>query len=191
MRPLFALLLSLFISLPAQAGWYLDNESSRLSFISTQGGEVAEVHRFLTLHGQVLASGTVRVRVDLDSLSTGVPLRDERLRTELFAQGGTPEAHLEGQVALEAITALAPGAQLELRMPLSLTLNGQKQSLAAELLVTRLDDQRFQVVTLAPLVLQADAFGLQPGLEALGKSAGVPAIGLAVPVSAVLIFTER
>ena len=36
-----------------------------------------------------------------------------------------------------------------------------------ELLATRLDDRRFQVVTLAPLVLHAEHFGLEEGVEAL------------------------
>jgi hypothetical protein len=46
-------------------------------------------------------------------------------------------------------------------------------------------------VTLAPLVLNAADFGLAEGLESLRALAGLPAISLAVPVSAVLIFNAR
>ena len=42
-------LLAACLALPAQAAWYLDNESSRLSFISTKADALSEVHRFLTL----------------------------------------------------------------------------------------------------------------------------------------------
>ena len=87
--------------------------------------------------------------------------------------------------------ALAPGAQLELRLPLLVNLHGHKQEYRSELLVTRLDDRRFQVVTLAPLVLNAADFGLAEGLESLRVLADLPAISLAVPVSAVLIFNAR
>jgi hypothetical protein len=45
------------------------------------------------------------------------------------------------------------------------------------------------VVTLAPLVLNAEDFGLAAGIEALRQLAGLKNISLAVPVSAVLIFT--
>jgi hypothetical protein len=70
-------------------------------------------------------------------------------------------------------------------------MHGQSQSYSAELLATRLDDKRFQVVTLEPLVLHAEDFGLLTGLEDLRKLAGLKAIGFSVPVGAVLIFTAR
>ncbi|GLK89017.1 YceI family protein [Pseudomonas turukhanskensis] len=175
----------------AHASWYLDNESSRLSFISTKGGKLSEVHRFLTLHGQIEDSGAATLRVELDSASTGIPLRDERLRTLLFDTEHFPEALITAQIDLAPITTLAPGAQLELRLPLTVELHGQRQTDTAELLVTRLDEQRFQVVTLAPLVLQVEDFDLSDGLEALRKLAGVSTISWSVPVGAVLIFTVR
>lgn len=179
------------LALPVQADWYLDNESSRLSFISTHAGNLSEVHRFLTLHGQIAESGKVRLRVDLDSLSTGVALRDERMRAMLFDTERLPEARIEAKVDLPLLTDLAPGAQLELRLPLTLQLNERSRELDSELLVTRLDERRFQVVTLAPLVLHADDFGLASGVEALRKIADLSAISLSVPVGAVLIFTAR
>ena len=61
----------------------------------------------------------------------------------------------------------------------------------AELLATRLDDRRFQVVTLEPLVINAEDFDLLPGLESLRKFARLKSINPSVPVSAVLIFTAR
>ena len=188
-RSLFALPLA--AALPVHADWYLDNESSRLSFISTHSGSHSEVHRFLTLHGQIAADGRVRMRVDLDSLSTGVALRDERLRAMLFDTARLPEARITGQVDLPLLTDLAPGAQLELRLPLKLTLNERTRELQSELLVTRLDERRFQVVTLAPLVLHAEDYGLASSIEVLRKVADLPAISLSVPVGAVLIFTAR
>ncbi|MNF08139.1 hypothetical protein D3C80_2084800 [compost metagenome] len=59
------------------------------------------------------------------------------------------------------------------------------------MLATRLDDHRFQVVTLSPLVLDAADFGLAPGVDKLRKLAGLKSIGLSVPVGAVLIFASR
>jgi hypothetical protein len=109
----------------------------------------------------------------------------------LFDTTRLPEARISAQVNLTQLTDLAPGAQLELRLPLHLTLNERTRELHSELLVTRLDDRRFQVVTLAPLVLHAEDFALASGIEALRKLADLPAISLSVPVGAVLIFTAR
>ena len=70
-------------------------------------------------------------------------------------------------------------------------LRDKQHTYEAELLATRLDEHRFQVVTLEPLMLQAEDFGVQSELESLRKLAGLSAISFSVPVSAVLIFTAR
>ena len=179
------------LALPAQANWYLDNESSRLSFISTHNADISEVHRFLTLHGKIDGQGLATLEVELESVSTGIPLRDERLRRDLFEIKTWPEAQIVAQINVQPINDLAPGAQLELRLPLVVKLRGKEHSYNTELLATRLDDRRFQVVTLEPLVLHAEDFDLLPGLATLRKAAGLSAISLSVPVGAVLIFAAR
>ncbi|SDY81131.1 YceI family protein [Pseudomonas sp. NFIX28] len=176
---------------PAQANWYLDNESSRLSFVTSKNANVSEVHRFLVLHGKVDAKGMAQLEVELDSINSGIPLRDERMRKELFEVGQYPNALINAQINLRPINDLASGAQIELRLPVNVTLHGKQHEYTAEILATRLDDRRFQVVTLEPLVLNAADFDLLPGLETLRKAAGLSAISLSVPVGAVLIFTAR
>ncbi|WP_025806780.1 YceI family protein [Pseudomonas chlororaphis] len=189
-KALAALLLAC-VAWPAQANWYLDNESSRLSFVSTKNANVSEVQRFLVLHGKVDAKGMAQLEVELDSINSGIPLRDERMRKELFEIDRHPDALINAQINLRPINDLAPGAQIELRLPVNVTLHGKQHEYTAELLATRLDDRRFQVVTLEPLVLNAADFDLVPGLETLRKAAGLSAISLSVPVGAVLIFTAR
>ncbi len=186
-----ALLLTLCAAVPAQANWYLDGESSRLSFISTKNAHISEVQRFLVLHGKVDPKGMAQVQVELESVNSGIPLRDERMRKDLFEIKTFPQALISAQINLQPISDLAPGAQLELRLPLTVELHGKEKNYNAELLATRLDDRRFQVVTLEPLVLNAEDFDLAPGLAALRKAAGLSAISLSVPVGAVLIFTAR
>jgi hypothetical protein len=188
---LCALLLTLCAALPVQASWYLDGESSRLSFISTKNAHISEVQRFLVLHGKVDPKGMAQVQVELESVNSGIALRDERMRKDLFEIKTFPQALISAQINLQPISDLAPGAQLELRLPLTVKLHGKEQIYNAELLATRLDDRRFQVVTLEPLVLNAEDFDLAPGLTALRKTAGLSAISLSVPVGAVLIFTAR
>ncbi|MBF6038641.1 YceI family protein [Pseudomonas sp. P154a] len=186
-----AFLLLAGATLSARADWYLDGESSRLSFISTKNANLSEVQRFLVLHGKVDAKGLAEVEVELESVNSGIPLRDERMRKELFEIQTYPEALITAQIDLRPINDLAPGAQLELRLPLTVNLHGKQHQYNAELLATRLDDRRFQVVTLEPLVINAEDFDLAPGLETLRKVADLSAISLSVPVGAVLIFTAR
>jgi hypothetical protein len=178
-------------ALPAQADWYLDGESSRLSFISSKNGNVSEVQRFLVLHGQVQPKGLARLEVELESINSGIPLRDERMRAELFDIKQFAEATITAQLDLIPIQDLANGAQLELRLPVTVDLHGKQHEYNAQLLASLLDERRFQVVTLEPVVLNAADFDLAPGLEKLRNLAGLSAISLSVPVNAVLIFTAR
>ncbi|MGE7990566.1 YceI family protein [Pseudomonas sp. NPDC089554] len=189
LRLLPALLLAL--CLPAHANWHLDGESSRLSFITGKNGDTAELHRFLVLHGKVDRKGAASLSIEMESISSGIPLRDERMREDLFEVSRFPNATVQAQLDLRPINDLANGAQLELRLPLTLTLHGQSHNFNALLLATRLDERRFQVVTLEPLLLRAEDYGLLPGLESLRKFAGLKSINPSVPVSAVLIFTAR
>ena len=189
--PRLLLALLVVLSLPAQANWHLDGESSRLSFVSSKNGDTAEVHRFLVLHGKVDRKGAAELQVEMDSNNSGVPLRDERMRKELFEFAKFPEAKVSAQIDLRPINDLANGAQVELRLPLTVSLHGKQHNYSALLLATRLDDRRFQVVTLEPLMLRADDFDLLPGLATLRKLAGLKSISPSVPVAAVLIFTAR
>ena len=186
-----AMLLSLGVSLSAQANWYLDGESSRLSFITTHNANVSNIHRFLVVHGKVERNGRAQWRIEMDSVNSAVPLRDERMRDVLFDFKHFPEAQITAQIDLQPINDLANGAQLELHLPVTVSLRGKQHTYEAQLLATRLDERRFQVVTLEPLMLQAEDFGLQPELETLRKLAGLSAISFSVPVGAVLIFTAR
>ncbi len=189
--PRLLLALLAVVSLSANANWHLDGESSRLSFISSKNGDTAEVHRFLVLHGKVDRKGAAELMIEMDSNNSGVPLRDERMRKDLFDYARFPEAKVRAQIDLRPINDLANGAQVELRMPLTVELHGKEHSYNALLLATRLDERRFQVVNQEPLMLRAEDFDLLPGVETLRKLAGLKSISPSVPVNAVLIFTAR
>nr|BFE90795.1 hypothetical protein GCM10020185_13310 [Pseudomonas brassicacearum subsp. brassicacearum] len=110
-----------------------------------------------------------RLEVELESINSGIPLRDERMRAELFEIKQFAEATVTAKIDLAPIQDLASGAQLELRLPLTVNLHGKQHEYNVELLATRLDERRFQVVTLEPVVLNAADFDLAPGLEKAAK----------------------
>lgn len=191
MRKIFVLLAGLFISQPLLADWRVDAESSRVSFIATKDARQTDVGRFYGLLGGVDAAGSVRVKIELDSLRSGSMVQDQRLRKELMETSRYAFAEVSSAVVLPRILNLAPGAQMELQLPATLSLHGVKKSLDMELMVTRLDQHRFQIVTLTPVVIDLTDFGLATALETLRSSVGLSTISLSVPVSAVLIFSER
>lgn len=191
MHKILLLLLGLFATQSAIADWRVDAESSRVSFIATKDAHQSDVGRFFGLLGGVDTSGKVLLKVEIDSLRTGVLLQDQRLRKELFDSARFAFAEVHAQLDLQPIANLAPGAQMELTLPATLSLHGVEKPFSCDLLITRLDEHRFQIVTLSPVVLDAAEFGLTAAVETLRQSVGLHSISLAVPVTAVLIFTER
>jgi len=191
MHRVFAFLLALLAVQPAWADWRVDAESSRVSFIVSKDAQQTDVGRFFGLLGDVDPAGHVRLQIEIDSLRTGSLLQDQRLRKELFASRRFPYAEVHARLELQPISKLAPGAQMELSVPATLTLLGKEKVLNTELLITRLDDHRFQVVTLSPVVLDVTDFGLGPVVDSLRRSVGLQSVSQAVPVTAVLILTER
>jgi hypothetical protein len=190
MHRFIVFLLAVLFAGPLLADWRVDAESSRVSFIATKDARQAEVGRFFGLLGKVDEQGAVQLKVELDSMRTGVLLQDQRLHRELFEVSRFAFAEVTAQLDLQPITNLAPGAQMEIQLPATLSLHGVEQAFSTDLLVTRLDEHRFQIVTLTPVVLDATAFGLAPALEGLRQSAGLQSVSLSVPVSAVLIFRQ-
>lgn len=190
MRILLLLALSLLGS-QVLADWQLDPARSRVSFVSTKRGDVADVQRFRDISGTVDAAGQVRLILPFSGLDTGLALRDERTRQELFEIERFPQAEAVSQVDLAAWEALDVGASRVEILEFSLDLHGKQLRLKAEMLVSRLGEQSMQAVTLEPVILKAGDFELLAGLDKLKKIASVPSISPEVPVFAVLNFQQR
>lgn len=175
---------------PSFAEWTLDNASSRISFVSTKAGAAAEVHRFDVLSGRVDDDGNVTISIDLDSVNTAIPIRDERMRTMLFETDEYPSATLVATVDMAAINGLSVGGSQAMTVEAQLAVHGATISLTAEMQVARLSASRILVASQKPLIVNAPQVNLAEGVERLREVAGLPTISPAVPVTFVLAFDE-
>jgi len=178
----FALLASAVVT-PVLGQWSVDNDDSRLSFISIKAGSVAEVHHFERLQGSLGGSGQFELSIDLTSVETMIPIRNERMQEMLFNTSTYPEATLTSTLDLAAIKALSAGEQIEIAAEAQLDLVGKSTPLTVEAVVARLSDDRLLVTSKQPLTLNADNLGLGEGVNALREVAGLSSISPAVPVS--------
>lgn len=192
-RSLQARLLAAFIALTfagaAQAHWSLDNEASSLSFVTVKAEHVAEVHTFDRLTGTIGDSGDVEITIELASVNTLIPIRNERMQEMLFETNMFPEATITGMINIEALTNLEAGASLARQIDFELALHGETVALAADVQITR-TAEGVVVSTLKPVVVTADAFALTAGVERLREVAGLPSISRAVPVSFTVVFEQ-
>ena len=187
-----ALLFSTFLGLTeANADWTIDNDHSRVAFVSTKAGNVAEVHRFGNLTGSLENDGAFTVNIALDSVDTGIEIRDERMRELLFQTGRYPRARLSAQLDMQQLEAIGAGEQGMVTVEAELNLHGQRANLTVEAAVAHLEDGSLLVTSSEPLVVTASQFELLAGIERLREIAGLPSISPAVPVTFRLTLTPK
>lgn len=178
------------VAIPAHANWTLDGDGSALSFVSTKAINVAEVHRFGQLSGNVDGSGKVSISIALGSVDTGIELRDERMRDMLFDTEHYPVATVSATVDASAIDAMSAGDSIDMTIEGDLDLHGVSKPLMMDIVVTKSGDDHLLVVSKKPVLVNVPEFSLAEGVEALREIAGLPNISLAVPVSFVLSFDK-
>ncbi len=166
--------------------WELNSAASKLSFDSSKNTTIQETHLFRQLTGSVKQSGDIVVQVDLMSVDTNIPIRDERMRAVLFKMA--PSAQVLAKVDMALVTALAPGQKLALEVSGRLSLNGKMSSLPLFVELQRLSDQSLQVSTGGSL--DVAEYGYLPGIEALRQIAGLQTISTRVPYQLKLLFDK-
>ena len=187
--PLYFCVLFLF-STSAFPDWNLVNEESRINFISIKASDVAEIHTFKDLSGSVKNNGEAQVIINLASLETLIPIRNERMANLLFETKLYPIATFKLGVDLQSILLIETGKSLDATFKGVLALKSKQFSIPIKLSVTRLSDRTFSVTSSEPLLLNADRLGLSDGIESLRVIAGLPSISKSVSVTFSLIFRQ-
>ncbi len=176
------------ISSSVFASWKLNNDESRLSFISIKATDVAEVHRFDRLEGTINDAGKAVLEIDLGSVATNIDIRNERMKKELFQTDLFPTATYSVQLDPALIKQTAPGNTITANLKGTLELHNVSKEVTAEVMINRISDKQVVVSTLQPLVINAADFALNDGVKKLQEIAKLPSISIAVPISFNLTF---
>ena len=187
--PLYFWVLLLFSS-PAFSDWNLVTEESKLNFISIKASNIAEIHSFKKISGSVKENGEAQLTINLASLETLIPIRNERMGKLLFETKIYPSAFFKLEVDLEKILLTEVGKSSEVEYRGMFGLKNNQFPLLVKLKVTRLNDQSFSVSSSEPLLLNADRLGLSNGIESLRAVAGLPSISKSVSVTFSLMFRK-
>ena len=180
----FALLtVATITALTANADWQLDPAASDLYFMSIKATHVGEVHSFETLSGTVDDKGRANLTIDLASVATLIPIRDQRMRDLLFEVDRYPTATVTAQIETGPLVSMPPGSELDIELEGNLQFKGQTNPLMTRVKVAKLNDQKVTVRTIAPVLLSADQLRVTEGLEKLREIAGLPNISFTIPVT--------
>jgi len=165
--------------------WRLVPQDSVISFVSVKNATIFEAHGFARMSGKVDAQGLAELLIELDSVSTGIDIRDTRMREMLFETKRYPVARFTATV--DPALLARPSAQ---RVPLDgiLSLHGIEARMSVDVKIEPLPAGRILVYTNGPVMVRMHGFGLMEGLERLRSVVGLQSIGSMVPVHAVLVF---
>lgn len=182
--------LSAIASFSCFAQWQVVEQDSRVSFISIKKGDIAEVHHFKQLKGQLKDNGQFELSIPLIGVATGIDIRDERMQSLLFEVSLYPELKLSSQVDNKLVKELSVGESKIADIEGEILLHGKTQTKTFSVLITKITDNKLQVSSFQPVIVNANEFDLVAGVDKLREIAGLSSISQAVPVSFVLTLTQ-
>lgn len=179
-----------FLSFFSHANWQLDNDKSQVNFVSVKKNTIGETHYFEKLHGKLNKQGKVKLVIDLASVNTAIPIRDERMKQYLFETETFAKATFKSQVDIKAIKALGKGEMMSMTIDGVIDLHGQQQQTQVMVNVVKLGNGDLLINNVKPVLLYASQFGLTKGVMKLQELAGLPSISPVVPVNFSLYYAQ-
>jgi len=167
----------------ADESWRLNKDSSELVIASTKNSQITERHNLSFQSGAITKQGAARLVVDLLSIETNIPIRNERMRKYLF--DNQPQAIIEMSLTPSELQQLMAGQSSAVTLPAAVTANGTKLSVPV---AVRTNSDGGGVVVSGETQIDVAKFGYGPGIEQLRIIAGLAAISTTVPVSFRLQF---
>jgi YceI-like domain len=158
--------------------------------VTTKNTHTLEVQEFTTLAGTI-NNGVATLTLDLNSVSTGIALRDQRLRDLFFQTSAFPRAVVQVNLPAGLPENLAVGASQEADITAELDLHGVKVPLLTRVSVQRLNATELIVQNIDPVIVKASNHALAEGVEALRAAVGIASISEAAPVDFTLVFDAR
>jgi OOP family OmpA-OmpF porin len=173
----------------AQPNWTLDPTSSTLTYQSVKKNTVVETNKIRNISGTITPVGDAKITFDLNSVDTGVDLRNVRMRFLFFETFKYPTAQLTAKVDPAAFAALPAKRRMTAKVPFRLNLHGVDKDLEANVVVTMITDKMVSVASESPVAVQVADFGLLPAIEKLQQAANVTNIVPTASVSFDFVFT--
>lgn len=170
------------------ADWTLNQADSTFTFSSIKKDKIFESHTFNQYEGSIDDKGNALLTLDLGSVNTKNPVRDERMKTMLFNIVKFPSASYKMALNLSEVDALKTGQRLQYKADGDLSLFGESRTTRATLNVYKLTDNKILVTTAHPIVIKAEHFGLSAGIDALQAIASLPSITHVAPINFNLVF---
>lgn len=184
------LALTTLCSFNAFADWHLEQQNSSVSFTTFKKEHIAENHQFDSINAVVADSGKVQLTIDLTSVNTNIPIRDQRMQEHLFQTSKFANATFTTDLSGDLLASLKVGQSEIKTLNGVIDLHGLQQKVSVTVQVSKLAANKVLVTSVKPLLLKAGDFALVAGVNKLQELAGLPSISHTVPVVFTLNFTK-
>ena len=192
-----ALRIAATVAFAASAGaanaqdWILNATASKLTYQSVKKNTVVETNSIRNIAGTLTQDGQAKVVFDLDSVDTGIDLRNVRMRFLFFETFKYPKAEVTAKVDPAAFAELPSKRRMSSKLPFVLNLHGVDKTLEANVVVTMITDDMVSVASESPVAVNVADFGLLPNIEKLQTAANVTNIVPAASVSFDFVFNAE
>jgi OmpA-OmpF porin, OOP family len=164
----------------AQQQWVLNGGASHFYMQTSKAESITEIHQFTGLTGTIDGGGNADVKIDLTSVSSGIDVRDVRMRFLLFETYKFPTAEVTAKIDMSKLQDLTSQIRDTYPLHFAVAMHGMTKDFDASVYVTRLSDKSVSVATAKPIVVKADDFGLTAGLAKLSEAVnGTPIVSAA------------
>lgn len=173
----------------AAPDWTLDPSASVLTYQSVKKNTIVETNKIRNITGTLSSAGDAKISFDLNSVDTGVDLRNVRMRFLFFETFTYPTAEVTAKVDPAAFADLPTKRRVKTTLPFHLNLHGVSKDLEASVVVTMISDTQVSVASEAPVAVHVEDFGLLPNIDKLQQAANVTNIVPTASVSFDFVFT--
>lgn len=158
---------------PFAQNWTLVPASSSLTFLSTKNQTTVETNKFSNIVGGIDANGAATIKVQLNSIDTGIDLRNVRMRFLFFEVFKYPDLIITAHLDPAQVSDLKTVRRKQMQVPVDVELHGAKQSMPIDMTVTLISDTTVSVASTSPIPIDAKLFGLEAGVQRLQEAANV------------------
>ncbi|MFT6085556.1 MAG: polyisoprenoid-binding protein YceI [Glaciecola sp.] len=181
-----AISLSSFSSVAALT---LDKSQSSVNFVSTKNQHISEQHTFDNYSGQLDDQGKLTITIDIMSVNTLIPIRNERMQKMFFNMSEYSVATFTAQID-SALTKLQAGELKRTTITGEMTIAGNTAPVSFDVALIGLKNGSINATTVKPTIISTTAFNLDDGVSALQQVAMLQSISKAVPLSFSATFSQ-
>ncbi len=171
--------------------WLLESDASTVGFGSIKSDTIMEGHHFTRINGRAdMKAGIASVEIDSCSADTGIDIRNERMRAELFICSKFPTINISATIPKGIEKMAAGGGFILTDHTVHVQMNGVTVDIEIDLMVNAIDADHIIITSTELVVIEADWWGMDTGIDKLRELAKLPSISYNVPVNFTLIFSK-